>query len=103
MSKEHPLISVIVVNWNGLGLLDQCFESLAKQTWRNKEFILVDNGSTDGSRELLSSWAERLPAAQSILLPMNTGFCKANNRSEERRVGKECRPRGWRRQTQKRI
>src|SRR5215468_8143606 len=71
MSKEHPLISVIVVNWNGLGLLDQCFESLAKQTWRNKEFILVDNGSTDGSRELLSSWAERLPAAQSILLPTN--------------------------------
>src|SRR5213593_1190422 len=75
----EPLISVIVVNWNGMGLLDECFQSLAGQTWLNKEFILVDNGSTDGSRELLISWAERLPRAQTILLPINTGFCKANN------------------------
>src|SRR6185436_9191721 len=76
---DQPLISVIVVNWNGLGLLDECFESLARQTWQNKEFILVDNGSTDGSRELLVSWAGRLSNAQTILLSTNTGFCKANN------------------------
>jgi GT2 family glycosyltransferase len=74
-----PLISVIVVNWNGLRLLDECFESLARQTWKEKEFILVDNGSTDGSRELLITWAERLVNAQTILLPTNTGFCKGNN------------------------
>jgi GT2 family glycosyltransferase len=78
-SANNPLISVIVVNWNGRGLLDECFESLAKQTWTNKEFIFVDNGSTDGSRELLVSWAARLPHAETILLPTNTGFCKANN------------------------
>jgi GT2 family glycosyltransferase len=75
----QPLISVIVVNWNGLHLLEECFQSLARQTWPNKEFILVDNGSTDGSRELLVSWAERLPNALPVLLPTNTGFCKANN------------------------
>ena len=75
----EPLISVIIVNWNGLGLLDECFTSLARQTWQKKEFILVDNASTDGSRELLISWAGRLPDAQTILLPTNTGFCKANN------------------------
>jgi len=75
----EPLISVIVLNWNGLGLLDECFESLAAQTWQNKEFILVDNGSTDGSRELLVAWANRLPNAQTILLSTNTGFCKGNN------------------------
>src|SRR5262245_10578713 len=72
--SDRPLISVIVVNWNGLRLLDECFGSLAKQTWPNKEFILVDNGSTDGSRDLLTAWARRLPNAQSILLPTNTGF-----------------------------
>jgi len=76
---DRPLISVIVVNWNGLRLLDECFGSLANQTWPNKEFILVDNGSTDGSRDLLTAWARRLPNAQSILLPTNTGFCKGNN------------------------
>jgi GT2 family glycosyltransferase len=78
-ATREPLISIIVVNWNGLGLLDECFGSLAKQTWPNKEFILVDNGSTDGSRELLIAWAARLPRAQKILLNTNTGFCKANN------------------------
>lgn len=84
MTQKHceprwPLISIIVVNWNGLALLDECFESLSRQTWQNKEFILVDNGSTDGSLELLAKWAQRLGRAKTIFLPTNTGFCKANN------------------------
>ena len=77
--QMSPLISIIVVNWNGLAFLDECFESLSTQTWQNKEFILVDNGSTDGSRELLAKWAHRLGRAKTIFLPTNTGFCKANN------------------------
>src|SRR4029079_18130339 len=76
---SQPLISVIVVNWNGLRLLDDCFRSLANQTWKNIEFILVDNGSTHGSRDLLGLWAERWPNAQTIVLSYNSGFCKANN------------------------
>lgn len=74
-----PLVSVIVVNWNGRDFLGDCFESLERQTLKNREFILVDNGSTDGSREILRIWAERLPDAQAILLPTNTGFCRGNN------------------------
>ena len=81
------LISVIVVNWNGLHLLDECFSSLAQQTWKQTEFILVDNGSTDGSRESVISWAKRLPNAQTILLPYNSGFCKANNLAFEKASG----------------
>jgi GT2 family glycosyltransferase len=77
--KSNPLVSVIVVNWNGRELLNPCLEALEKQTWPNIEFILVDNGSKDGSRELLASWAKRLPKAQAILLPTNTGFCTGNN------------------------
>jgi GT2 family glycosyltransferase len=85
--SDQPLISVIVVNWNGLSLLDECFGSLSRQTWRNTEFILVDNGSTDGSRELLVSWSKRLSNAQAILLPTNTGFCAANNTAFARARG----------------
>ncbi len=76
---SDPLVSIIVVNWNGLHLLDDCLSSLARQTWKQTEIILVDNGSTDGSRDLIVSWAERLPNAQTILLHYNSGFCKANN------------------------
>src|SRR5438105_4329493 len=76
---SDSLISIIVVNWNGQHLLGECLESLSKQTWKQTELILVDNGSTDGSREFLVSWAKGLPKAQTLLLSHNTGFCKANN------------------------
>jgi GT2 family glycosyltransferase len=74
-----PLVSVIVVNWNGLSFLDDCLASLERQTWPRREYIVVDNGSTDGSAERIRSWAERLPDARAIFLTENTGFCRANN------------------------
>ena len=73
-----PLVSVIVINWNGMKFLDACLASLEKQTWESREFILVDNGSTDGSREYMRKWTERVPNARMIPLSKNTGFCKAN-------------------------
>jgi GT2 family glycosyltransferase len=75
----NPLISVIVVNWNGRAFVSDCLSSLENQTWNNTEFILVDNGSSDGSAELLRAWTENKPKAQAILLSRNTGFCEANN------------------------
>ncbi|HYK88111.1 MAG TPA: glycosyltransferase family 2 protein [Acidobacteriota bacterium] len=78
-STIRPLISVIVVNWNGLKFLDDCLSTLERQTWTEREFILVDNGSTDGSTDCLRAWAERQPRTQVICLKENTGFCKANN------------------------
>src|SRR5256712_5070531 len=78
-SLDSPLVSIVVVNWNGKTLLDDCLASLARQTWPKREFILVDNGSVDGSRELIGTWTERLPHAQALFLPNNTGFCRANN------------------------
>ena len=75
----EPLVSVIVVNWNGLKFLDDCLSSLERQTWRNKEVILVDNGSGDGSAELIRRWADRMSETKAIFLPGNAGFCEANN------------------------
>ncbi len=76
---SDPLVSIIVVNWNGAAYLDDCLSSLENQTWKRREFILVDNGSTDGTAARIRAWADHLPAARAILLPENTGFCKANN------------------------
>src|SRR5438552_13711346 len=79
-SRTHgPLVSIVVVNWNGLKFLDDCLASLARQTWLEREFILVDNGSSDGSRAVIGSWTKWLPNAQAVFLPNNTGFCRANN------------------------
>jgi glycosyltransferase involved in cell wall biosynthesis len=44
-----PLVLIIIVNWNGKKWLTGCLSSLNKQTFRNFEIIIVDNGSTDNS------------------------------------------------------
>ena len=54
MNQEAaPLISIIVAVYNGKVTLQQCIDSVAQQTYRNKELIIIDGGSTDGTVELL--------------------------------------------------
>jgi glycosyltransferase involved in cell wall biosynthesis len=56
MSHESsPLISVIVAVFNGVKTLQQCIDSVAQQTYPNKELIIIDGGSKDGSVDLLET------------------------------------------------
>ena len=75
--NENPQVSVVVPVLNAAENLPTLLGALQQQTFPcdRWELIVVDNGSTDGSREILSEWARRWW------------------RSEERRVGKECRSR----------
>jgi GT2 family glycosyltransferase len=74
--EGHPLCSVIVVNWNRRELLRACLESVVKQVEITPELIVVDNGSTDGSVELV--WSG-FPYVRLIRNTANRGFCAANN------------------------
>ena len=69
-------ISVIILNWNGRLLLPDCLESLARQTWKEFETILVDNGSEDGSADWVQA---NYPKVRVIRLNSNRGFCGGNN------------------------
>ena len=55
MSPNLPLVSIIIVNWNGKQWLESCLGSLSKQYYKNIEIIVVDNGSTDGTVEFLKN------------------------------------------------
>ena len=66
--------TIIIPNYNGLSFMEPCFESLKEQTVRDFKVLVVDNGSTDGSVELLKE--HRVP---SIFLKENTGFSGAVN------------------------
>ncbi len=70
-------VSVIILNWNGKRFLDDCLTSLADQTFRDFETILVDNGSTDGSAEYVR---ERFPWVKLLVPDQNLGFAGGNNR-----------------------
>ena len=71
-----PFVSIVVLNWNGERYLAECLESLLAQTYPNYEMIVVDNGSTDASVELLKGY---LPRIKLILNKDNLGFAAGNN------------------------
>jgi len=50
-----PLISIIIAVYNGRHILQQCIDSVVQQTYANKELIIVDGGSRDGTVELLKT------------------------------------------------
>ena len=69
--------AIIITNWNGKDYLRVCLDSLRLQTHPNFEVIVVDNGSTDGSLEMLR---EEYPAVRVLALDENYGFVIASNR-----------------------
>jgi GT2 family glycosyltransferase len=74
----NPEISVIVVNWNRREMLRACLKSLAAQQGAEFEIIVVDNGSSDGSLEMLEREFREIPV-KVIRNRENLGFCAANN------------------------
>lgn len=83
--KNRPLVSAILVNWNGEKWLKKCLTTLAKQTYQNLEIIVVDNGSTDTSVEFIK---KNFPKVKILQLPKNSGFPKANEKGIEISKGK---------------
>ena len=53
--ESAPLISIIVAVYNGKATLQQCIDSVAQQTYPNKELVIIDGGSKDGTVELLNA------------------------------------------------
>jgi GT2 family glycosyltransferase len=71
-----PDTSVIVVNWNGRQHLQPCLDALAAQQGVDFETLVVDNGSTDGSADLVRA---RFPSVRVVALADNRGFAGGNN------------------------
>jgi GT2 family glycosyltransferase len=71
-----PLISVVILNWNGIKVLEQCLSSLKGQTYVPLEIIVVDNASTDGSVDVVR---EEFPNVRLIVNERNLGFGGGNN------------------------
>lgn len=75
-SGAQPLISVVIANHNGAAFLEGCMSSLLSQAYQNVEIVLVDNASTDASREIISRIA---PQAKCLFQDRNLGFAGGIN------------------------
>lgn len=82
---KYPLVSIVIVNWNGEKFLEPCFTSLEKVDYPSVEVIFIDNGSVDSSLEI----ARKSKLKPKIIVNQkNLGFCKANNQGTELARGK---------------
>ena len=71
-----PLISIIIVNYNGKKWLDKCLNSLEQQTYPHLEIIVVDNASTDDSSLYIQ---KNFPSVSLVQSHKNLGFAGGNN------------------------
>ncbi|MEU0003317.1 glycosyltransferase [Streptomyces sp. NPDC006314] len=72
---NRPVVSVIVPVYNVARHLPECLRSIAGQSigFDRLEIVAVDDGSTDGSGDLLDAWAERHPARVRVVHQENSG------------------------------
>ncbi len=73
-----PLVSIIIINWNGKKDIGMCLKSLAKSTYKKFEIILVDNASTDGSVDYVKKY---YPYVSLIRNSNNIGFVLAHEQA----------------------
>jgi glycosyltransferase involved in cell wall biosynthesis len=77
--SEFPLVSVIVPCYNSGGTLPRTVESVFKQTWKNLELIIIDDGSTDISTIELLDYFSTLPNVV-VHSQRNKGLASARNK-----------------------
>lgn len=77
-NNDTPLVSVIIPVYNGAAFVGETIESALKQTCRNIEVIVVDDGSTDNTLSVLNKYAEQDHRVRVISQP-NGGVSKARN------------------------
>ena len=81
------LISVIVPVYNVELYLSRCIQSIIKQTYKELEIILVDDGSTDLSGQLCEQWKEK-DSRIIVIHKANGGLSSARNAGIEIAKGK---------------
>lgn len=70
MNGQAPTLSVVILNWNRADLTIACYQSLLRQTYRDVEWIIADNASTDDSMQRL---AAECPGARLVRNAVNAG------------------------------
>ena len=76
MPENQPLVSILVLNYNGKQFLQACFDSLLAGTYQNYEIVLVDNNSSDDS---VAFTKENFSQVKILQTGSNAGYSRAYN------------------------
>ncbi|MEW6516278.1 MAG: glycosyltransferase family 2 protein [candidate division FCPU426 bacterium] len=77
---RRPLVTALVLSYNGWPLLAECLRNVTAQDWPGLDILVVDNGSTDNTA---ANVRREFPQARLLSLPKNIGFAAANNAGVE--------------------
>lgn len=84
-----PALSVIIPNYNHAKFLPRCFEAIIKQDFQDFEIVVIDDGSTDNSVELIQEFQSKHPTKIKFYRNLiNQGVSPAVNRAIEFTEGK---------------
>ena len=73
-----PHVKILILNWNGKELLKPCLESVIKIDYPNYSVLVIDNGSMDGSLEMVK---KNYPKMECLSLDKNYGYAGGYNKS----------------------
>ena len=80
MKNRQQKVAILVLNYNGNTILNDCISSLRKTIYSNLEIFVIDNGSTDNSTESVD---RVFPEIKLICFDENLGFCEAYNKASK--------------------
>ena len=76
MGWENSRVQVLMSTYNGERFLEEQIESLLSQSWKNLEILIRDDGSTDGTMEILERYCMRYSNIQ-VFAGENVGVAKS--------------------------
>ena len=79
MSAKYPLVSVVVLNYNGRDVLESCISSILDTRYPKLEVIMVDNGSTDGSYKIAEKYTPKIKLQDRYFRPQDPLQKHTNN------------------------
>ncbi|WP_195961157.1 rhamnan synthesis F family protein [Enterococcus casseliflavus] len=84
----EPLVSVIITCYNHEKYVGQCLESVSSQTYKHLELVIINDGSTDNSDQIIRDYLSHVSLKHEYLVQENRGVCVTRNKGLERAVGK---------------
>lgn len=85
--KARPLISVTLPNYNYGSFLEEALDGLLAQTYEHWELLITDDGSTDGSAEIIASYASKDARIHPVYFEKNQGAQFAHGNTWRRVTG----------------
>lgn len=79
MQRNHPLVSINLLTYNGRQYVENCLNSVLRQTYPHIEILVIDNASFDGTVKYLKQVRKETPNLRVIFNQQNIGFAAGHN------------------------